>query len=75
LPSLRAIVPQHRAANDRNWRRTLFHKLVVKLFEAEGNSGLTFVVGAKLQNLQFAQGVNQVRRVRGSALGLALGDS
>src|SRR5208282_5028541 len=68
------IVAQQRAADDLDWRKTLFHELVVKLLERKCGAFHLAIILAQLQDLKLAERVVQVRRIGRAALGLPVAD-
>src|SRR6516165_643308 len=68
----RGFIAQQDTAHDRNRWLALFYEIVVESLQAVVASYLLLVITAQLHDLQLAQGVDQVRWVRGAPLRLAL---
>src|ERR1700723_2161696 len=64
----RRIVAEQRAADDLDGRESLLHKCVVELLQRKIRALHGLIVGAKLQDLEFAQRVIQIGRIRRAAL-------
>src|SRR5579884_3164564 len=68
------VVTQHELANDFNRWKSLLQKVVVKLLQAELVPHLLLVIGAQLQDFQFAERVHEIRRVACPAQRFSFGD-
>jgi uncharacterized Fe-S cluster-containing protein len=61
---------QHRLAHNLDRCQALQHEVIVKLLQVEGRPLLLLEIFAELHDLELAQGVVEVGRVGGAALGL-----
>src|SRR5574341_1806821 len=71
----RGVVAQHELPHLADGDVSVLHEVVVEVEERELLAYLLLVVLAQFHDLELAQGIDQVRRVAGAALGLALGDA
>src|SRR5450432_1243775 len=70
----RTVTPQHALTNNFHGHRTLLHEAVVEFLQGEFAALQFPVVLAQFENLQLAQRVIEIRRVRSSAPGFHFGD-
>src|SRR5215469_7320838 len=68
----RRVLAQHHAPHEGNRRRALLHELVVELLERKTGAHFLPVVGPQLHDLQLAQRIDEVCRVRRATFRLAL---
>src|SRR6058998_1143083 len=67
------ITPEHRAAEQLDGRETLLQEGIVEFLECKFVAAQLLIVLTQFENLQFAERVDEVRRVRRTSFGLALG--